>query len=74
MRYQAHREVEVLRPEAERLVETLGRQRHDLAEVAVSLRADRALSEPLRQAALREVLRRAMSTKAAPDDPSDPLL
>jgi WD40 repeat protein len=57
-RYQARREAEALRPEAERLVEQMGRQKHDSAEVVAALRADRALSEPLRQAALRAVLRR----------------
>ena len=52
MRYQARREAEALRPEAERLVEQLWRQKNDPAEVVEALRADRALSEPLRQAAL----------------------
>ena len=52
-RYQARREAEALRPEAERLVEPLWRQKNDPAEVVEALRADRVLSEPLRQAALR---------------------
>jgi WD40 repeat protein len=60
MRYQARREAEALRPEAERLVQRLGREKRDLSAVVEALRADRALSEPLRQAALRAVLRRAM--------------
>src|SRR5262245_32394155 len=50
------REAVALRPEAERLVEQLWRQKNDPAEVAEALRADPALGEPLRQAALREVL------------------
>jgi WD40 repeat protein/predicted Ser/Thr protein kinase len=58
-RYQARREAEALRPEAERLVEALWRQKTDPAEVVKTIRADRALVEPLRQAALRAVLRRA---------------
>ena len=71
VRYQARREAEALRPGAERLVEQLWRQKHDPAEVADALRADRALSEPLRQAALRAVLRRALPPEAAPDNPND---
>jgi WD40 repeat protein len=58
-RHQARREAEALRPEAERLVEQLWRQKHDPDAVVETLRADRALSEPLRQAALRAVLRRS---------------
>jgi hypothetical protein len=58
VRYQARREAEALRPEAERLVEQLWREKHDPAAVVAALRADGALSEPLRQAALRAVLRR----------------
>jgi hypothetical protein len=59
-RYQARREAEALRPEAERLVEKLWRQKNDPAEVVEAIRADRALSEPLRHAAQVAVLRRAM--------------
>ena len=40
-RYQARREAEALRPEAERLVELLWRQQNDPAEVVEALRADR---------------------------------
>jgi WD40 repeat protein/predicted Ser/Thr protein kinase len=58
-RYQARREAAALRPEAERLVETLWRQKNDPSKVVAALRADGSLSEPLRHAALREVLRRA---------------
>ena len=71
-RYQARREAEALRPEAERLVEQLWRQKNDPAEVVEALRADRALSEPLRQAALRAVLRRTQPPEAAPGNPHDP--
>jgi eukaryotic-like serine/threonine-protein kinase len=60
-RYQARREAESLRPEAERLIEQLWRQKNDAEEVVGALRANPALSEPLRQAALRAVLRRALS-------------
>jgi WD40 repeat protein len=59
LRYEARREAEALRPEAERLVEQLWRDRHDPARVVAALQSDRALSEPLRQAARRAVLRRA---------------
>jgi WD domain, G-beta repeat len=72
-RYQARREAEALRPEAERLVESLWRQTSSPAGVVGALRADRALSEPLRQAALRAVLRRAQPPEAAPGNPRDPL-
>ena len=68
-RYQARREAEALRPEAERLVESLWRQKNDPAEVVEALRADRVLSEPLRQAALRAVLRRAIPPETAPGNP-----
>jgi eukaryotic-like serine/threonine-protein kinase len=70
-RYQARREADALRPEAERLVETSWRQQNDPAEVVAALRADRALSEPLRQAALRAVLRRAHPPEAATGDLHD---
>ena len=71
-RYQARREAEALRPEAERLVGPLWRKKHDPADVVESLRADRALSEPLRHAALRAVLQRAQPPQAAPANPHDP--
>jgi WD40 repeat protein len=58
-----------LRPEAERLVEKLSRQKNDPAAVVEALRADGALSEPLRHAALRAVLRRALPPEAEPVDP-----
>ena len=71
-RYQARREAAALRPEAERLVEQLWRQKNDPAAVVEALRADRVLSEPLRQAALRAVLRKARPREAAPGNPNDP--
>jgi eukaryotic-like serine/threonine-protein kinase len=58
-RYQARREAEALRPEAERLVERLWRQKPDPAEIIETLRADPALSGPQRHAAQLAVLRRA---------------
>ena len=63
---------EALRPEAERLVESLWRAKTDAAGVVDALRADRALDEPLRQAALRAVLRRALPPDAAPGNPLNP--
>ncbi len=68
-RYQARRAAESLRPEAERLVEQVWRQENDPAEVVKALRADRSLSEPLRQAALRAVLRRTQPAEPAPGNP-----
>jgi WD40 repeat protein len=72
MRYQARRQAVALRPEAERLVEQLRREKNDAAGVVEALRADRALSEPLRQAALRTVLRRALPPDAVPGNPTAP--
>jgi WD40 repeat protein/predicted Ser/Thr protein kinase len=71
-RYQARREAEALRPEAERLVEQLRRQRNNLDGVVEALRADGALSEPMRHAALRAVLRRTQPPTDAPGKPHDP--
>jgi WD40 repeat protein/serine/threonine protein kinase len=71
-RYQARHEAEALRPGAERLVERLWRQRKDAAKVVEALRADRALSEPLRHAALRAVLRRALAPGSTPGNRPDP--
>jgi WD40 repeat protein len=71
-RYQARREAAALQPEAERLVEQLWGEKNDPAEVVAALRADRVLSEKLRQAALRAVLRRVQPPDAAPGKPPDP--
>jgi WD40 repeat protein len=57
-RYEARREAEALRPEAERLVKRLFDEKKVAEAVVASLRADESLTEPLRHAALREVLRR----------------
>ena len=70
--YDARREAEALRPEAERLVGRLRREKNSPAEVVEALRSELALSEPLRQAALREVLRRASPAEAAPGNPHGP--
>ena len=70
-RYQAHHEAEALRPEAERLVEAVWRQKNDPAGVVEALRTDRALSEPLRQASLRAALRRASPPAAALGNPTN---
>jgi hypothetical protein len=56
VRYRARRQAEKLRPQAERLVKKLFRQKKDAAAVVAALRADRSLSEPERQAAFRAVL------------------
>jgi hypothetical protein len=71
-RYQARREAAALRPEAQRLVEQLWKQNNDPAAVVEALRADPALSEPLREAALRGVMRKAAPPDAAPGNPPDP--
>jgi WD40 repeat protein len=72
VRYQARRQAESLRPRAERLVEQLWRQKNNAAAVVAALRADQALGEPLRQAALRAVLRRQSPPVAAPAKPPGP--
>jgi eukaryotic-like serine/threonine-protein kinase len=59
VRYQARREAEALRPEAERLVERLFRELKDASKVVAALRADPSLGEPQRHAALRAVLQRS---------------
>jgi WD40 repeat protein len=71
-RQQARREAEALRPEAERLVEQLWRQKNNPEAVVQSIRGDHALSEPLRHAALRAVLRKALPPDAALANPHGP--
>jgi WD40 repeat protein len=68
-RYEARRDAEALRPEAERLVEQLWRQKKSPDAVVQAIRADLALSESLRHAALRAVLRRTLPAEAAPRNP-----
>jgi WD40 repeat protein len=69
-RYQARLEAAALRPKAEGLVEQLWRQKNkNPEEVVKALRADPTLSESLRHAALREVLRRVLPPEAAPGNP-----
>ena len=72
IRYQARREAEALRPAAERLVEQLWRQKNDPSAVVEALREDGALTEPLRHAALRAVLRRAQPPTDVPSKRHDP--
>jgi hypothetical protein len=45
---------------------------NDPAEVVEALRLDRALTEPLRQAARRAALRGALPPEATPGDPPHP--
>jgi hypothetical protein len=66
VRYQARRQAEALRPEADQLIERLQREKRDPSAVVEALRADRALSEPLRHAALRAVLWRRIPPEASP--------
>jgi WD40 repeat protein/predicted Ser/Thr protein kinase len=68
-RYQARHEAQTLRPEAERLVEQLWRQKNNPEEIAEALRADRALNEPQRHAALRALLRKTLPAEATPGKP-----
>jgi WD40 repeat protein len=64
VRYHARREAEALRPEAERLVESLWREKNDPAGVAEALRAYPGLSGPQRHAAQLALLRRTMPVDA----------
>jgi eukaryotic-like serine/threonine-protein kinase len=57
-RYQARREVESLKPAAERLVERLFAESRQPAQVVARLRADETLNNAMRQAALRVLMRR----------------
>jgi hypothetical protein len=54
------------------LVQKLFRRKKDAAAVVAAVRADRSLSEPLRQAALRAVLRPALPAEAVPGNPHSP--
>ncbi len=73
VRYQARRKAAALRPEVDRLVEQLWQKKNkNPEEVVAALRADATLSEPLRQAALRAVLRRTRPPEAAPANPKEP--
>ena len=66
-RHRARLQAEALRPEADRLVETLFKKNgSDATQVVAALRGDRALSGLFRDAALRAVLRRStLLTKSA---------
>jgi eukaryotic-like serine/threonine-protein kinase len=57
-RYQARREAAALRPEAEDLVARLFDALRAPADVVARLKANQSMSEPLRRAALRAVMRR----------------
>jgi hypothetical protein len=70
-RYQARRESDALRPEAERLVEQLLRETNDPDKVVEALRSTRVPNEALRHAGLRAMLRRAQRNEAAPADSDD---
>jgi WD40 repeat protein/predicted Ser/Thr protein kinase len=58
-RYQARREAQALRPEAERLVERLFQEKKNADDVVMAIRADQSLNEVQRHAAFRAVLRRS---------------
>jgi WD40 repeat protein len=57
-RYRVRRQADKLRPEAERLVERLFREKTDAAKVVATLSADESLDEPRRHAARCALLRR----------------
>jgi WD40 repeat protein/serine/threonine protein kinase len=66
VRYDARRAATSLRPETERLVEHLWRPGNEPGDVAEAIRSDKTLTEKLRHAALRSVLRRATQPTIAP--------
>jgi WD40 repeat protein len=67
-RYEARREAEALRPDAEQLVTRLLAKNTNAAGVAADVRGDRSLSEPQRNAALRVLLRRSgLRSEEIPD-------
>ena len=68
-RYEAHREAAAIRGQAERLIEKLGQKMKTPDEVAEALRADKALDEPLRHAAISALLRKTFPPAAAPGKP-----
>jgi hypothetical protein len=73
-RNQARRKAAALRCEAEPLVEQLRqKKKQNPQEVVEALRGDATLSEPLRQVALRAVLRRAQPPTDVPGKPHDSL-
>jgi WD40 repeat protein len=60
VRNRARREADALRPEAERLVGRLLEAKKAPSEIVATLRDDARLSGPLRQAALRALMRRSL--------------
>jgi WD40 repeat protein len=65
VRHQARRAMEALRPEAERLVDRLFREKHEASVVAQALREDRALSELQRRAVFHALQRRAQASSGS---------
>jgi hypothetical protein len=63
LRYQARREIEAVRPEAERLVDRLLREKKEASQVAQALKEDKELSELLRRAAFHALLRREQAAR-----------
>ncbi len=63
-RYQARREAEALRPEAEQRVEQLWRQKPDPAVIIATIREDRGLNESQRHAAEIALMRRTAPLKS----------
>ncbi len=63
VRHQARRAIEALRPEAERLIDRLFREKKEASLVARSLKEDQGLSEPLRRAAFHALLRQRATNR-----------
>jgi hypothetical protein len=62
-RHRARRQVEALRPEAERLVDRLLGEKREASRVAQALKDDGGLGEALRHAALQALLRRGQGAR-----------
>jgi WD40 repeat protein len=65
-RYQARREAEALRPEAERWVAKLLQEKKDATAVAAAIQANQTLSELRRHAAIRALLQRSAGPPSNP--------
>lgn len=72
VRYEERQAIFAARPEAQRMVADLWNQSNDWKTVAARVRENPSLPEPVRHAALNEVLRRAMASReealATPDE------
>ena len=74
VRYDERQAIVAAQPEAERIVDALWQKHSDWRTAAQRLRQDTSLSDPVRRAALNEVLRRASGTGRTDSPASQPSL